>query len=102
MALGNLFTPDLRPPLAFLHPTHMLLRVHELSTNVDKFDGASASGDAIQVRHFRRTMVREIKGYITRFDGLLSPPMSFSIFACPFQNSREDRFLMSKVINEEE
>jgi len=90
MTLRNLFTPDLRPPLALLHPTHMLLRVHELGTDVDKFDVGSASSSAIHTRD----ILREIKDYITRPNGLLGSPMSFGIFACPFQNGREDRFLV--------
>jgi hypothetical protein len=94
MTFRNLFTPDLRPPLALLHPTHMLLRVHELGTDVDEIDGGSASSSAIHARDFHRTIVREIKGYITGPNGLLGPPMSFSIFACPFQNGGEDRFLV--------
>ena len=98
MTLRNLFTPDLRPPLALLHPMHILLGIHELGTNVDKFDGRSASSTTIWVHDFRRTIVREIRGYITRLNRPLGPPMSFRIFTCPFQDGREDRLLNDRLL----
>lgn len=95
MALRSLFTPDLRPPLALLYSPHMVLCVHELSTNVNKLDRESASVGAACVRGFHPIVGRETRGYIIGLGRLLSPSMSFSIFAGPSQSSGEDRFLMT-------
>lgn len=84
MTLRNLFTPDLRPPLALLHSPHMVLRVHELGTDVNKRDGRSASPSTARVHDFHPTVIQEAKGRIIGLGRLLRPPMSFSVFACLF------------------
>ena len=86
--------PDPRPPLALLHSLHMVLRVHELVTDVNELDRDSARGSATCVRDFRPIVVQETRGNIIELGRLLGAPMSFSIFACPLQSSGEDRFLM--------
>lgn len=101
MALRNLFTPNLRPPLALLQPTHLVFRVYELGAHVNKLDGGSTSGSVIRAHDFRRTLERDTKVYVIRLGRPLSPPISFSIFACPFQSSLEDRFLIREAINKE-
>jgi hypothetical protein len=57
MALRNLFTPDLCSPLALLHTPHMILRVHELGTDIDKLDGGSANGSASRADPFHSTVI---------------------------------------------
>jgi hypothetical protein len=94
MALGSIFTPDPRPPLALLHSPHMVLWIHELVTNVNELDHESARGSTTCVRDFRPIVLQETSGYIIELGKLLGPPMSFSIFACPPQSSGEDGFLM--------
>src|SRR5258708_2738398 len=93
-AFRSIFTPDPRTPLALLHSPHMILWIHELSTDVNELDCESASGSATCVRNFDPVIVQKTRGYITGLGRILGPPMSFSIFACLPQGSGEDRFLM--------
>jgi len=93
MALGSLFTPDPRPPLALLHSPHMVLWIHKLVTDVNELDRESALSSVTCVCDFRPIVVQETK-YIIGLGGLLGPPVSFSIFACPLQSSGKDRFLI--------
>ena len=46
MALWNLFTPNLGPPLALFHAVQVILGVQKLGADVNELDGWSTSGSA--------------------------------------------------------
>ena len=94
MAFRSVFTPDPRPPLTLLHSPHVVLWIHELTTDVNELDRESARRGFSCIRDFRPILAQETMGDIIKLCRLFGPPMSFSIFACPLQSRGEDRFLM--------
>lgn len=92
MALWNLFTPNLRPPLALFHAAQVILGVQKLGADINELDGWSTIGSACDFCTLR-VLIELVQDFIDRLGRLLGPTVSNSVITCHFQGIGEDRIL---------